>query len=556
MTGADLLVQCLYDAGVRVLFGMPGSHTVALYDALVRHGGIHTILARNEQAGAFMADGYARVTGQPGVICTTAGPGATNALTGIAEAWGDTQPVLLVTGQVNSDRMHQECGNYHEIDLESIFRPCTKYAATATSHEQLPGMVAQAWHAMTTGRPRPAALILPQDLMIAEVSRDAPRSAGTAPSHAPLRVAAYQARDAAILLAQARNPILLAGGGAVWSNAGPEIYELAQRLNCPVITSQQGKGIVDERDPLSLGHARSVRARVAQPHVDVMLAIGCRFTEPMTGFRKLIVPKRLIQIDINPGEIGVNYPVELGIVADAKDALQAILAELPDKVSSDWTAVWPEARAARRPKEEWLINVLREELPDDAVLFTDACEMAYRMHTDYPAYCPRSFFYPSNYIALGWGFPASIGAAVAFSSPLPLGEGPGVRAEPGATLTPSPSSRTREEKIVVSFSGDGGFVMTCQELATAARYQLRMIIIVHNDNAYGAIKQYQRLRFNERYRDTDLNNPDFLELAHAFKIPARRANGADEFRTALREALNAGGPFLIEVPDSWRYLRP
>lgn len=543
MTGADLLVQCLYDAGVRVLFGMPGSHTVALYDALVRHGGIHTILARNEQAGAFMADGYARVTGQPGVICTTAGPGATNALTGIAEAWGDTQPVLLVTGQVNSDRMHQECGNYHEIDLESIFRPCTKYVATATAHEQLPGMVAQAWHAMTTGRPRPAALILPQDLMAKECGPLAPR-AEFAPQGNNLRLDPTKVAQAAALLTSAKNPILLAGGGAVWANAGPEIHELARRLNCPVITSQQGKGIVDERDPLSLGHARSVRARVAQPHADVMLAIGCRFTEPMTGFRKLIVPKRLIQIDINPSEIGMNYPAEIGMVADARDALKTILAELPEKVASNWSAVWPEARAARRPKEEWLINVLREALPDDAVLFTDACEMAYRMHTDYPAYLARSFFYPSNYIALGWGFPAAIGAAVAFAAC-------GL-----ANAERSASAKPQAERIVVSFSGDGGFVMTCQELATAARYQLRMIIIVHNDHAYGAIKQYQRLRFQERYRDTDLNNPDFLELAHAFKIPGRRAIDVDAFRIALREGLNADGPFLIEVPDSWRYLRP
>src|SRR5436309_9426125 len=145
-TGADLLVQELYAAGVRVLFGMPGSHTVAIYDAIERHGGIRTILIRNEQAGAFAADGYARVTGQPGVICTTAGPGATNALTGIAEAWADSVPVLLLTGQVNHDRLGQECGNYHEIDLEGIFRPCTKYAATVMDNRQLPAAVAQAFH--------------------------------------------------------------------------------------------------------------------------------------------------------------------------------------------------------------------------------------------------------------------------------------------------------------------------------------------------------------------------------------------------------------------------
>jgi acetolactate synthase-1/2/3 large subunit len=333
--------------------------------------------------------------------------------------------------------------------------------------------------------------------------------------------------NTALILSAATKPIILAGGGAVWADAGPELSEMAARLNCPVITSQQGKGILDERDPLSLGHARSARGRVAQQHADAMLAIGCRFTEVMTGFRKMQVPKRLIQIDVNPGEIGMNYSVEVGIVADAKEALKAILTELPPKVASDWSDVWPTARSAKRATSEWLIDVLRAELPDDAVLFTDASEMAYRMHTDYPAYLPRSFFYPSNFIALGWGFPAAVGAACGVA---------------GA-------------RVVVSFAGDGGFVMTCQELATAARYKLRMIIIVHNDNAYGAIKNLQRLKFDERYRDTELNNPDFLELAHAFGIPARRAGDAASFAESLREALRQNGPFLIEVPDQWRYLR-
>ncbi|MBI3823466.1 MAG: thiamine pyrophosphate-binding protein, partial [Planctomycetes bacterium] len=336
-----------------------------------------------------------------------------------------------------------------------------------------------------------------------------------------------QVVNAAALLATAKRPILLAGGGAVWANAGPELRELARRLNCPVITSQQGKGIVDERDPLSLGHARSARGRIAQQHADAMLAVGCRFTEVMTGFRKMQVPARLIQIDINPGEIGMNYPAEIGIVGDAKEALHAILTQLPATTASDWSDVWPIARAAKRATSEWLIDTLRAELPDDAVVFTDASEMAYRMHTDFPAYLPRSFFYPSNYIALGWGFPAAIGAA--------CGVAPG--------------------RVVVSFSGDGGFVMTCQELATAARYRLRMIIIIHNDNAYGAIKNLQRLKFEERYRDTDLNNPDFLQLASAFGIPARRAADTIMLKDALREALRQDGPFLIEVPDHWRYLR-
>ena len=530
MTGADLLVNSLYEHGVRVIFGMPGSHTTGIYDAIERHGQIRTILIRNEQAGAFAADGYARVTGQPGVICTTAGPGATNALTGIAEAWSDGVPVLLVSGQTNHDRLHEECGNYHEIDLESIFRPCTKFAGTVMANAQIPDMVARAWGAITTGRPRPAALFCPLDLMRDSAGEPSPVRGRVAPPETqpetqpdPLRGSARQAAD---LLAHAQRPILLAGGGAVWSSAGPELRALAARLNCPVVTTLNGKGILDERDPLSLGHARSFRGRAALPHADVMLAIGCRFTEVFTGFRKLPVPETLIQIDIDAAQIGMNYPVKVGIHADAKLALQAILDRSHHAPRDEWTPFWREARATIQPQPEWLIDTLRAELPEDAVLFADASEMAYRMHMDYPAYRPRTFFYPSTYIALGWGFPAALGAAVA----LP-------------------------DRAVVSLSGDGGFVMTCQELATAVRYHLHLIAIVHNDNAYGAIKHLQRLKYDARYRDTDLNNPDFLALAGAFGVPAQRAADAPSFATALREALARQGPSLIEVPDTWRYLR-
>jgi thiamine pyrophosphate-dependent acetolactate synthase large subunit-like protein len=522
-TGADLLVDCLYQAGVRVLFGMPGSHVTSIYDALARHGGIRTILIRNEQAGAFLADGYARVTGQPGVICTTAGPGATNALTGIAEAWSDSMPVLLLAGQVNSDRLHEECGNYHEIDLESILRPCTKYVATLHRNEELPEIVARAWQALTTGRRRPAALILPQDLMAAASPRIAiaPNLPRQAPPDPILHLALAAAR-----VAEAARPILLAGGGAVWADAGPELHALAKKLDCPVITTQNGKGIIDERDPYSLGHARSFMARAALPHADLLVAVGCRFTEVFTWFRTMVFPKSIMQIDIDPAQLGMNYPAEVGLGADAKEALAQILAALPDTTNSNWRSIWHEAHKAERIRPEWLIDILRAELPDDGIVFTDASEMGYRMHFDFPAYAPRTFFYPSNYIALGWGMPAALGAAVA----LP-------------------------ERPIACVVGDGGFVMTMQELATAVRYQLHVVVIVHNDATYGAIKQIQRKKHEGRYLDTDLNNPNFVRLAEAYGLPGTKASNADDYRKALRAALERPGPSLIEVPDEWRSLR-
>jgi acetolactate synthase-1/2/3 large subunit len=222
----------------------------------------------------------------------------------------------------------------------------------------------------------------------------------------------------------------------------------------------------------------------------------------------------------------MNYSVRVGIIADAKEALRAILDKLRERSASDWGDLVEEASKARHPQPEWLIETLRAELPDDGIVFTDACEMGLRMQTDYPAYAPRTFFYPSNYIALGWALPAAIGASVALS-----------------------------DRPVVSVSGDGGFLMTAQELATAVRYRLRLVVIVHNDSAYGAIRNLQRARYEARYVDTDLNNPDFVKFAECFGVPATRAADPEALAAALRSALKRSGPSLIEVPDQWRSLR-
>jgi acetolactate synthase-1/2/3 large subunit len=524
-SGADVLVDGLARWGVRHIFGMPGSHSTTIYDAIGRGGAISTILIRNEQAAAFAADGYARVSGRPGVVCTTAGPGATNALSGVAECWADSIPALLLAGQVNSATLDQECGNYHEIDLEAIFKPFTKWCGTVRRVDQIPAMLGCAFEAMTRGRPRPAALFLPQDLM----RENCPVPADVLSFQSSLDTSIHPAAiaQAAEMLAEADRPIILAGGGSLWSGAADEIKALAQRIEAPVVTTLNAKGLIDERDPVSLGHARSARAKAVLPHADLMLAVGCRFTEVMTDWRRLPVPRNLIQIDLDARQIGVNYPVALGIVSDARAAVRAIREALPIRTAPrGWGTQVSEARKIRPAKPEWLIDTLRDELPGDVPVFTDACEMGYRMHTDWIAHGPRRFFYPSNYITLGWAFPAAIGAAVAAAG-----------------------------KPVVSVSGDGGFVMTAQELATAIRYSLKVIALVHNDATYGAIKNIQQGMHAGRYIDVDLTNPDFVKLAAAYGVPACRADGPNELKVALRDALERTGPSLIEVPDQWRFLR-
>jgi acetolactate synthase-1/2/3 large subunit len=259
-----------------------------------------------------------------------------------------------------------------------------------------------------------------------------------------------------------------------------------------------------------------------------MLAVGCRFTEVLTDWRRMSVPPRLVQIDLDPEQIGMNFPVVAGIVADADAACRALLEAMPPArvpEPSGWGPLWDQARAARHPRPEWLIETLRQSLPDDVPVFTDACEIGYRMQADWPSYVPRAFFYPSNYITLGWAFPAAVGASAALGRP------------------------------VVSVSGDGGFVMAPQELATAARYRLRVIAIVHNDATLGAIKNIQDRANQGRYLDTELNNPDFPTLAAAFGVAGRTARTPEEVAAAIREAIDRDGPTLIEVPDRWRFLR-
>ncbi len=520
-----MVVEGLARWGVTNLFGMPGSHSTAIYDAIVRNGAIATTLVRNEQAAAFAADGFARVTGRPGVVCTTAGPGATNALTGVAECWADSVPILLLAGQVNSDALDRECGNYHEIDVEGIFRPVTRWCGTVRRHDDIPRMLGRAFQAMTWGRPRPAALFLPQDLMRGPAVASVTWPEFPIPPLPAVPTAAIA--RAAELLGRAERPILLAGGGAVWSQAAPALLALARKLSAPVVTTLNGKGVIDERNSLSLGHARSARARRVLPHADLMLAVGCRFTEVMTDWRRMIVPEKLIQVDLDTEQIGMNYPATMGIVADARAALEALVAAVePAHAGGGWGRIWDEARTARPERPEWLIDTLREALPSDVPVFTDACEIGYRMQADWVSHGPRRFFYPSNFITLGWAFPAALGAAVA-----------------------------RGGEPVVSISGDGGFVMTAQELATAARYRLRLIAIVHNDSTYGAIKNIQDRAHGARYIDVELNNPDFVRLANAYGVRASQAGGPDELRAAVAEGLKRDGPTLIEVPDNWRFMR-
>ena len=389
-------------------------------------------------------------------------------------------------------------------------------------------LIGEAFAALTRGRPRPAALFLPQDLMRRPADWHDPRPAAVADSR--LMPAAAIA-EAAALLARAERPIILAGGGALWGNAAAELADLAARLGAPVVTSVNAKGLIDERDPRSLGHARSARARAALPHADAMLAVGCRFTEILTEGWRMPVPANLVQIDVDPEQIGMNYPVgprhrgrcpvRAGGTArrargTASTAMQRRLGHARGQARArpaDATGMVDRHATGRAPRgDSALLRRLRDGLPApdrlDRLTARDASSI------------------PSNYITLGWGFPAALGAAFA------LGDRP-----------------------VVSVSGDGGFLMTAQELATAVRYRRRVIALVHNDSTYGAIKNIQRRVHDGRYLDVDLNNPDFPRWPPLMGCPGSVPATPWNCDRPSARALDRDGPSLIEVPDRWRMLR-
>jgi len=531
LTGAELLLECLMRAGVRNIFGMPGSHSVAVYDALQHYTShnatgesINHILCRNEQAGAFMADGYARTTGEVGVLITTAGPGATNASTGIAEAYSDGIPVLLISGQVDSPRVREERGAYHEMDLQSFFAPITKWNTLVRRIEELPAALSEAFLHLRTPRIRPVQISIPQDLWSARAHRQLLSQFALSGSSTDVaRVGSPGAMQQALhMLRQAEAPIICVGGGVISASATSEIGDLAAKIHAPVITTTMGKGAIPESGPWSLGHARSLPAQEALQKADVMLAVGCRFTEVVTNRWQMHVPKRLIQVDIDPDQIGANYRVEVGIVGDAKRVIREILRETPPVDFSLWDKTLPDIQEARPAPRHWVISVMRELLPPETLVMSDTCEMGHTMETDFPVDFPRTFNYPANFISLGWGLPAAIGAQV------------------GAPEWP-----------VVCVCGDGGFLMTGQELATLSRYHLPVIIVLHNDNAYGAMKRIMRNHYESRFFEVDLNNPDFVQYAESFGVRACATNTEASFSAALRTAIRRREPALIEVKTHW-----
>ncbi len=521
MTGGQALMRSLHLEGVRVIFGLPGVQLYHALDALNDVPGIRLITTRHEQATAYMADGYARAGGGVGTALMVPGPGLLNASAAISTAYSASSPVLVVCGQIERDLIGADRGILHEVnDQQDAIRPITKHARRIMTTEETPEAVHEAFRQLTTGRPRPVEIEMPPETM-AE-----PGTVTLIEAEGYPRPAASdeQVAEAARILAEARRPLIWAGGGVIASEGSAALVRLAERMQAPVITTAEGKGAIDDRHPLALGALRLRNDPVAkeEPHFDVILGVGSRMAFPMW-----LDGQRVVQIDVDPDELGRNWPNTYGIAGDARTVMEQLDARLADTIDArpSFAAETAALRERRRetalrpePQESYLAAV-RAAVPDDGILVSGMTQLGYYARAFWPTYEPRTFITSSYSGNLGYAYPTALGAKVA-----------------------------QPDRPVVALCGDGGFLFNSQELATAAQHGINAVAVVFNDNAYGNVLRDQVNQFQGRTVGAELHNPDFVKLAEAYGVRGVRAEGPAALEAALRDALAVDAPSLIEAP--------
>ena len=518
MKGGDILIECLKAQGISAVFGMPGTQNIQIYDALLRRGKdtIDHYLVRHEYAATQMADGFARATGEVGVAITVPGPGASNASTGILEAFTDCAPVLLITGQSDSSLYNKHPSKmFHGLDQMRFFASLTKYCAIAHTVAEIPVVVENAFKAMRNGRPGPTVLEFPMDVVTGEGEVRIPprveRAELPPPDDADLSTAVETIRNA-------KMPLIFAGSAVFHADARNELRLLAEKLNAPVIVTRNGKGVLSEDHPLALQICYGYLGREALQRADCLIGIGPRFTSIDTRNWSLQLPQPFIQIDEDAEEIGREYPCDVGVVGDMKLTLQALIEDVVPG-QNGWNEVLAELRTKFDAQPSLpVIHELQDVLPRDTIYAIDVHALGYASFAEFPIYDPRTFLYPNIGVALGHAYPAAIGAKVAYP-----------------------------DRPVICFSGDGGFLMGAVEMATAMKYGINVVAIVVNDGALSAIKGSQQKGCEGRTIDTDLLNPDFVEFAKSFGAYAKRVEDLGNFKETLRDALAAEQPALIEV---------
>jgi acetolactate synthase I/II/III large subunit len=534
-TGGEAIVSGLVAHGVDTVFGLPGAQIYGLFDAF-QQAQLKVISARHEQACGYMAYGYARSTGKPGVFSVVPGPGVLNAGAALLTAFGANEPVLCLTGQVPTQFLGKGRGHLHEMpDQLATLRTFVKWADRIEYPDNAPALVARAFQEMLSGRRGPVALEMPWDVFTqrADVAAAKPFDRLPAPQPDGERIKA-----AAVLVAGSKTPMIFVGSGAI--HARDEILELAELIEAPVVAFRSGRGIVSNAHELGLTMAAAYRLWAK---TDLMIGIGTR-QELATMSRWPYRPDGLksVRIDIDPVEMR-RVTADVAVIADAQAGTRELLAAVRKRgysKTSGRRAAIREASAAAlqeiqkvQPQMAYL-NILREVLPHNAIVTDELSQVGFASWYGFPVYEPRTFITSGYQGTLGSGFPTALGAKVA-----------------------------NPDKPVVAITGDGGFMFGVQELATAVQFNIAVVTLVFNNNAYGNVRRDQRERFDGRVVASDLVNPDFVKLAESFGVGAARVTAPEGFRAALEKALAHGGPYLIdiEVPrDSevtpWTFIHP
>jgi acetolactate synthase-1/2/3 large subunit len=540
MDGSEALVQSLEDAGVEYVFGLPGSVIMNTIDKFVDRD-VGFVSARHEQVAATMADGYARVSGKPGVTLTHVGPGAANQIIGVAAAYRDASPVVSISGNEDQPRLGRDI--WHEWDVESVFEPFTKWNTRIERGEDAARQTRQALVKSVSGRPGPVHLDLPLDVS----TGDAPYTDadadffGEEPVSMPMARPEPNRRDverSAELLEAAESPVVLAGGGCVRSEAGEALEAFVEAARLPVVTSNSGRGILSERHPLALGVAGkrgTDGANAVLSEADLVLGVGARFSALSTDNWSLIdADTDLVQVDIRPEEMASQYPVEVGVVADARAYLRALT---ETGVSSDWAEADLEAAKEAVEAElaaffdypekdsigpRQLYAVIQDERDDD-VIVTSGGGVHSSFNRRQRALTPNTHLSAISFGSMSYGFPLALGAKLA-----------------------------APDRQVVCVEGDGGFAMVMQDLETAVRYDIDVKTIIYNNFSHGTQKLRQGRLFDERYLGTDVDNPRFDRIAEEFGMTGLRVEDPQDLRGKVRDLFDTDGPALLDViVDPW-----
>jgi acetolactate synthase-1/2/3 large subunit len=526
MTGGRALVQSLKAAGVDMVFGIISVHMLPIYDALRDEPSIRLIVPRHEQGAAFMADGYARTTGKVGVYCTSTGPGAFNSATAVHEAWAASSPTLQITGNIETPYLDRGKGFLHEANNQlAVMRELGAQANRVSSVEEISYAVRESFTRLNNSRPRPEFIEIPIDIQYAtgeaEIVPPGPRSR---PAANPRDIQA-----SVEVLSRCKQPAIWAGGGVNRSEANDALRRVAETLGAPVVMTTAGRGAIPDDHPLAIGAwsgDRDVKQFLGE--ADGLLVVGSRLAGMMTGNWSLKLPETIVQIDIDPEEIGRNYPVTAGIVADAApslDALAEALATSGVKPNALGRSTAEKLREGARTNVQTrmaplsrLLDDIRETAARDAILVTDATIMGYFGANNYfPLYEPRTFVGPQS-VAIGPGLPLAIGAQAG-----------------------------NPDRQVILFVGDGGFMLTATEMATAAQYRLPVRILLFNNGGYGILKRMQQQGFESRHIGVELHEPNFVQFAEALGVPGMRVDRPEDLAPVLRRALTVDGPVLVDV---------